>query len=211
MWHYSLRILQLVCSAKEFDGMSVAKRVAHIYFFLHDGRDCHSCPPVTKPYLLAQAAGYGAVAYTGNAALTWLGAPNSFRLGALLLTGLSALDLVFRCGNLALGTKTPSIMQEPWVSTSHQEFWGKRWNKMMQNLLFRCVFQTVDAMGLPRALSVLLTFFASGLVHVVPLALHPQATVPSLVSVLLFFVAQGGFVLAERATQIHTRYCDAVH
>ena len=200
----NLRVLQLACAPAEFARMPLSARWAHIFLNLLDARDCRATSrPVQRGRLvrlLGAAVAWGAATYVLSHAAAALHLPNGLRSGMFLLTSLHALEPLFSAANLvALGTETPRIMHEPWLSRSHQDFWGRRWNKMIQDLLFRCIFLPLRRRRCPRALAVLATFFGSGAVHALPLALHPQATTAALASAMAFFLAQGAFLLAEHA------------
>ncbi|KAI3873452.1 hypothetical protein MKW98_008104 [Papaver atlanticum] len=62
-----------------------------------------------------------------------------------------------------LNLKTEPVFNEPYMSASLQDFWGRRWNLMVTNILRVAVYQPVRKWGqLPALIS---TFFVSGVMH----------------------------------------------
>ncbi|KAK3198911.1 hypothetical protein Dsin_022326 [Dipteronia sinensis] len=90
------------------------------------------------------------------------------------------LDVVFGVCNYAtralLGIELESPSDEPYFSTSLQDFWGRRWNLMVTNVLRFTVYKPVrscvgNALGgrrwdpLAAVMGLLSTFLVSGLMH----------------------------------------------
>jgi hypothetical protein len=80
------------------------------------------------------------------------------------------------------------------------EFWSMRWNHLVGRNLHRAFFRPLCRRGRPR-LGVLASFFASGVMHVVPVlaALAPAQALRPAAAVMGFFLLHGGLVLGERA------------
>ncbi|KAI3850530.1 hypothetical protein MKX03_003966 [Papaver bracteatum] len=62
-----------------------------------------------------------------------------------------------------LNLKTEPVFNEPYISTSLQDFWGRRWNLMVSNILRIAVYQPVRKWGQLPAL--IATFVVSGVMH----------------------------------------------
>ena len=118
----------------------------------------------------------------------WIG-----MIGAILLLHFGLfhlLALAFR----GAGINVKLIMNAPLRSRSVAEFWGTRWNLGFHELANELVFRpTVARLGVAGAL--MLTFFASGVVHelVITVPARGGYGLPT-----LYFVIQGLGVLIER-------------
>ena len=118
----------------------------------------------------------------------WIG-----MVGAILLLHFGlfhVLALVFR----RAGIDVAPIMNAPLRSRSVAEFWGTRWNLGFHELANQLVFRpTVARLGVAGAL--MLTFFASGVVHelVITVPARGGYGLPT-----AYFVLQGLGVLLER-------------
>ncbi|XP_073157667.1 probable long-chain-alcohol O-fatty-acyltransferase 5 [Henckelia pumila] len=82
------------------------------------------------------------------------------------------LGLVSSTANALLRIELEPPFDEPYLSTSLQDFWGRRWNLMVTNIMNPTVYQPVrsfSARFLARKWApipaVLATFFVSGLMH----------------------------------------------
>ena len=92
------------------------------------------------------------------------------------------------------GIPAEPLMQAPLRSTSLSEFWNKRWNRGFNQLAHELVFKRLFRRhGLK--VGILLTFFASGLVHDLVISLPARAGygLPT-----LYFLLQGLGVILER-------------
>lgn len=89
------------------------------------------------------------------------------------------------------------LMREPHLSKSLSEFWGKRWNTVMQMNLAGLVYRPLRGKA-PRATRVFLTFVASGFLHIYPLFVAGLEPLPILMH-FSFFLLQGALVLFENA------------
>ncbi|KAH0745048.1 hypothetical protein KY285_006705 [Solanum tuberosum] len=86
---------------------------------------------------------------------------------------------------------------EPYLTSSLQDFWGKRWNLMVSNILRLTVYDPVHlfvAGRIPRKWApipaVLATFIASGLVHELLLYYIIERSKPS-GEAMIFFLIHG--------------------
>jgi alginate O-acetyltransferase complex protein AlgI len=121
----------------------------------------------------------------------WIG-----MVGTILLLHFGVFHLLALALRRA-GINVTPIMNGPLRSRSVGEFWGTRWNLGFHHLANELVFRpTVDRLGVAGAL--MLTFFASGLVHelVITLPARGGYGFPT-----LYFVLQGLGVLLERRIQ----------
>ncbi|KAK9152702.1 hypothetical protein Sjap_000182 [Stephania japonica] len=102
-----------------------------------------------------------------------------------------------------LGLALEPHFNKPYMATSLQDFWGRRWNLMASNALRSLVYEPlkrwvsrseIGAM-FPRIIAVMGTFVVSGLVHEIALYYHAR-TRPSW-EMTGFFVLQGLVVIVE--------------
>eukprot|EP00757_Euglenozoa_sp_SAG-D1_P003066 gene3067-287_t len=59
------------------------------------------------------------------------------------------------------GIKHVSVQLYPWMSTSLREFWGRRWNRTVHDMLYRNVFKRMKANGWSQSSAAQATFFWS--------------------------------------------------
>lgn len=107
-----------------------------------------------------------------------------------LIVGVAAA-----CGHQVLG-----LQERPHLSSSLTQFWGRRWNRLVQGNLDRAFFRP-HARRRSFAKGTLLAFAASGVMHVVAVldAGSPAVTLGPASAVMGFFLLHAGLVLAERA------------
>ena len=85
------------------------------------------------------------------------------------------LSLNIMCGLLrflALLTgpfELPRLMDDPANSATLREFWGQRWDSVLQELLKEYIYLPMRRRGYSRSSSSACTFFASGLGHTLPI------------------------------------------
>ncbi|EEF34438.1 acyl-CoA--sterol O-acyltransferase 1 [Ricinus communis] len=82
------------------------------------------------------------------------------------------LAITAALARIILGIELEPQFNDPYLSTSLQDFWGKRWNLMVTNILRLTVYEPIcnlssRALGLKRSrlLAVWLTFLVSALMH----------------------------------------------
>ena len=102
------------------------------------------------------------------------------------------------------GHSVRGLQDHPFRSTSLTEFWGRRWNRMVQNNLDRGFYRPLARAGHPR-LGVLAAFAASGVLHILAVggAGPPGVVALPCAWVLLFFLLHGGAVLVEQKLGWH--------
>jgi membrane bound O-acyltransferase family protein len=106
--------------------------------------------------------------------LVWAAARHAVTGGSLLVgwTGMLGLILVLHFGTFhvlsllwrAAGVDAQPIMQAPLCASSLSDFWGRRWNLGFRQLTYRLIFAPVRS-RLGSSAAMLLSFFASGLIH----------------------------------------------
>ncbi|KAK9150070.1 hypothetical protein Syun_008379 [Stephania yunnanensis] len=104
-----------------------------------------------------------------------------------------------------LGLELEPHFNKPYMATSLQDFWGRRWNLMASNALRSSVYEPLKRLVssrshdigamLPRIVAVMGTFVASGLVH--EIALYYFARMRPSWEMTGFFVLQGLVVIVE--------------
>ena len=122
-------------------------------------------------------------------------------LGALLIySSLTIIDGVYR-GSLLLvrpfGILCESAMDEPYFATSFANFWGKRWDKPMQTILYYGTYQPVRKFCGSTAVAVLATFVVSGVVHTLGVAACGWVSLETCAMMMSFFAVHAVFVLLE--------------
>ena len=93
------------------------------------------------------------------------------------------------------GLALQPLQRDPALSRSLGEFWGRRWNRLVNAWLARTVFGPVARLGRPR-LGLLAAFLVSGLIHAWPVLTAMGAAWAA--PMFAFFVAHGLLVLVER-------------
>lgn len=123
-------------------------------------------------------------------------------LGAWLIYSLlTVVDGVYRSSLLLvrpLGISCEAAMDEPYYATSFSNFWGKRWDRPMQTILYYGAFQPMRKgcdVGVGGA--VFVTFIVSGVVHTLGVAACGWVSAQSCVSMMCFFLLQAVFVFVE--------------
>ena len=121
--------------------------------------------------------------------------------GVLLLYAVAQFffDFVSVCF-LAAGSSLDSLHRTPIAARSLAEFWSQRWNRVVSAWLHMFVFLPLARRRRPR-LGVFCAFLVSGVLHswVILVAIG----ISGALAILLFFVVQGAFVLAEHRLRIH--------
>lgn len=134
--------------------------------------------PVRQPMLVATGGMVGIVACVGLLVLghqwrLW----QTSRLGHFLDDQLVVLEVAVGVAGVhglivgvagLLGRSVGGLLDQPFRSTSLTEFWGRRWNRMVQLNLAAGFFVPLARRGLPT-LGLFAAFAASGLFHAVPL------------------------------------------
>ena len=110
-----------------------------------------------------------------------------------LIVGLAALG-----GHQVLG-----LQDNPHLASSLTQFWGRRWNRLVQGNLDRAFFRP-HARRRSFTVGTLLAFTASGIMHVVAVldAGPPALTVGPAAVVMAFFLLHALLVLGERSAGV---------
>ena len=108
------------------------------------------------------------------------------------------VDCLWRCHLLLLGLEATRGMDRPTQSQSLGEFWGKRWNKSIQSILFHACYLPLAGRGWPTA-GVVATFVGSAVLHVYPFLLIPSVPPLNALAMAGFFVVQFPLLQIERA------------
>ncbi|KAL2944943.1 Long-chain-alcohol O-fatty-acyltransferase [Bienertia sinuspersici] len=125
-----------------------------------------------------------------------------FGFALFLFIDLCFAICAFLVGPFGLDLEEPS--DEPYASSSLQDFWGRRWNRMVSDALRHTIYKPIksywaDSVGLKWAqvIGTLATFIVSGLVHEL-LYYHVTRVGPTW-EVTCFFVLHGVCVVLEIA------------
>ncbi|XP_010060261.2 probable long-chain-alcohol O-fatty-acyltransferase 5 [Eucalyptus grandis] len=120
------------------------------------------------------------------------------------------LDMIVGLSNAAaravLGVELQMPSDEPYLSTSLQDFWGRRWNLTVTNALRHTVYKPLKSFLEPRlraaraaAAAVMAAFLVSGLMH--ELLYYYVTRARPTWEVTGFFVLQGACVVVEVAAK----------
>ena len=122
-----------------------------------------------------------------------------FVFSMTLLDGIYRIPLI-----LVLGISLPSTFRDPHRSKTLAEFWSKRWNLVVRNLLSSGVFKPMIRLTGSHWLARMTTFVASGILHVVPLAITNQEVVVYSM-MMCFFIVMGLLIEVESALFLNGR------
>ncbi|KAL9319858.1 hypothetical protein ACSQ67_011697 [Phaseolus vulgaris] len=107
---------------------------------------------------------------------------------------------------IIFGVEIESQFDEPYLSTSLQEFWGHRWNLIVSRILRPSIYDPVRRISTSfmdpsyaMLVAMFATFFVSGLMH--ELIYYYVIRVPPTWEVTCFFVLHGVCTVAEVATK----------
>lgn len=175
------------------------RRLAHA-FLLVDTRTLVRAPRAVEPRLLGKAAlavaiaaaALGLVDASGpgfGPALRWAAA------AAFAVATADALDALVRAAFRVTGFTVAPLQRAPLRSTSLREFWGQRWNPVVQGWLSEHVFTPVERRHGATA-GTLAAFGASAALHAY-LLLAAAGPGPA-AAWAVFFVLHGALVLGER-------------
>jgi len=99
---------------------------------------------------------------------------------------------------VAAGIQVPRLMNFPLAATSLQDFWSRRWDTAVQEILGTYVYTPLrKKWDVSKPIAVLATFVMSGLIHVFPLYVNGMPMAVS-ISMFSYFIAQCGLLLAEQ-------------
>ena len=222
---YFFRVVDLFDRRELFVGVPVMGRMAHVFLSFHDIRLCAPHPRGRHLSFkgLGKVLGHGlTLAVLGYAVLQReaicqrLAAPHRRACGSAVGTVVGgaifmySLELFGACLELAAalfaGYRLPKLMDRPLGATSLADFWGRRWDTVVQGMLVN-VYAFVagpllsDAAGCPRrparAVALMATFFASGIWHAYPIIVLGIEG-PYLCMMIGYFLVQGVLCLVER-------------
>ena len=102
-----------------------------------------------------------------------------------------------------VGFRFPPLMDSPEQSLSVREFW-KRWDTVIQKLLMKNVFKPARAAQIPFTVAAALTFFASGLVHILPIVVSRGNDWHAASYMMTYFIIQFTVMIAEQPLRVQT-------
>jgi hypothetical protein len=137
--------------------------------------------------------------------LQWIGRTGwaaDVHVGVQLFIGLQVFDGLLRGVWGVWGVQVPRMCNHPYAATSLSDFWSKRWNSMIQELLYREIYSPCRLkLRLPKAVCVATTFAASGLMHCYPLVVA-GADHAALLSTMGYFAVHCAAVLLEEGLTV---------
>ena len=127
--------------------------------------------------------------------------PRTFFGALLIYSCLTLIDAVYRGSLLCVQPMSilcESAMDAPYFAKSFAEFWGKKWDRPMQTILYHGAYKPCKIYcGLSNAAAVFVTFLVSGGVHTLGVAACGWVSAESCAMMMSFFVVQAFFVLIE--------------
>jgi hypothetical protein len=124
------------------------------------------------------------------------------RLLALGIAILALAEIVTACHiflTALMGLTAPALMQSPYLSTSVNEFWNKRWNPAVSMLFRSFCFKPLARHGVLKAMFV--AFFVSGIAHAL-LVFTAIGTWGYSLANGAFFCVQPVFIIIEHRMKI---------
>eukprot|EP01063_Lacrimia_lanifica_P014695 TRINITY_DN21252_c0_g1_i1.p1 TRINITY_DN21252_c0_g1~~TRINITY_DN21252_c0_g1_i1.p1 ORF type:complete len:356 (+),score=70.94 TRINITY_DN21252_c0_g1_i1:39-1106(+) len=183
-------------------GLSTTERLA--FLVMMTDVDLATMLPAERPRWRAAFSAVGMQAVVvGLAALS---AVAGSALGGLLGTachgltvflGLVALDYLYKFVFATTGAASVASMNAPYLSTTLQEFWGVRWNRVAGRMT-KALYRRVLRAGYAETVGVLVVFFISGFFHALGMAFS-GLSIDGAVMLCGFFVLQGVLCLVEKA------------
>ena len=224
---YFCRMLQLSSPAATLrtphtQPRSIFIKLSHTFLTFMDTTGTYGGPPPSRrerlravAQLSAAVLNAGIVALAGTMAAARLQAGSSdleissavLMGGVCVLSGLTAFgDALCGVWMLAAGLRLPVLMRNPAMSLSLREFWGQRWNSVVQRALKDGVFLRVSRCGKGgstkawKRTAAAVTFMCSGLIHAYPVFVaHDCVIGRPVVWVLSYFLVQGLATFLQRA------------
>ena len=103
---------------------------------------------------------------------------------ATLCAGICSLFFLTAFGQILIGgwglsqnVRLPWLMKAPILSTSLREFWGRRWNGVIQRMLKTQVYDRCRrTCGMNKRVASVVTFMCSGIIHAYPVFVAHAAT-----------------------------------
>ena len=102
-----------------------------------------------------------------------------------------------------IGFTFPPLMDSPQMSLSVREFW-KRWDTVMQKLLMKFVFTPARSVGIPANLAATFTFFASGIIHILPIIMSRPNDWLATSSMMGYFLVQLSVIVLEKPLGVYS-------
>ena len=127
--------------------------------------------------------------------------PQSILLGIGATSALHALDAFFRIMWLAAGgVRLHTTMEQPWLAKSVADFWSKRWDLFVRDMLSELVYAPMRRRGVGRTLAVLAAFGASGFLHAFPILVSSDyGGLTQATQVVLYFIVQACALAIEES------------
>jgi hypothetical protein len=196
-----LRLLEIAFARED---LAVRQRLWRAFALIDTGRLKYGRPSLDGVALL-RSLSYGALAVASywvsfEVAPTLTGPAHLLaRLGGGLVFAYALTDSAYATGTWvlrAVGVVTYELHRAPILSRSVKEFWGERWNRTVNGMLFARTFRPLARRRLPR-LGIMASFAVSGLFHAY--LLLPALGVWAAFLWGSYFLVQGALVLFELA------------
>mmetsp|Transcript_43611 Transcript_43611/g.69757 ORF Transcript_43611/g.69757 Transcript_43611/m.69757 type:complete len:312 (-) Transcript_43611:16-951(-) len=123
--------------------------------------------------------------------------------GCYALFSLDVFGRVLQLVFIPFGLELPDLNRCPLVSTTLREFWGKRWDTVIQEILQHYIYVPLRHRSVSHPVAVFCTFAASGLIHVWPL-IFAGLGLWSFLSVMCYFISQCLLLYVEESIKVPT-------
>jgi hypothetical protein len=198
----ALPILALVRSldlAIDPRGWPMRRRMLHLLSIVDSRTFVRGTPGLARPALaeltigaaLFSAAAYGATRVSGGGAVVWI---RGLLGGLMLFGGIGFMSALLELTLTASGIAAPRMQEAPHRSTSLNEFWARRWNRVISAVLHERCFVPLKRRGPIVALTGV--FVASAALHGYQAlsAIGVEAVLP----MAAFFLVQPPLLILER-------------
>ncbi|GBG34192.1 Acyl-CoA--sterol O-acyltransferase 1 [Hondaea fermentalgiana] len=209
--YYIIRASQTFYEER-FRNVSVRGRTLHTTILYQDYRFCKFNVPPERTrtiffdslrnlvtYAILCASCVGALVLRNR-----LPRPFAFAVGTLagamyLHSCLVILDSALGLVTSQMAIEVPPAQNSPLLAQSVAEFWGKRWNLLVQELLESYIYIPLRTrLNLARPFAVMATFVASGLIHT-PQLFAAGMPVQDAVMMASYFILQPFLLMVEQA------------
>lgn len=181
-----------------------------------DARQSRRVAPGLDPSTGLALVGHTAALGLGLWVIAWAGTLDGLAAPAVrfvagmvgVYCGTAAAAALYEVGHRLVGVEIPPLMRAPILSRSIAEFWGRRWNRPVHELLRAAFFAPLARRGWVRA-GFFAAFLGSAVLHlwIVVFALGPKpATIMA-----AFFVVQGLLALVEDRLRVRRWRPAAAH
>jgi len=199
--YYYLRLSEVCFDNRYFSSQHAIWRYAHCYMSFHDVRKRTNSNKSRFDLSSMYAAVFGILCCAGCVMVLRHSEHIMATLpacGIFACASLSVFGHLLQACHAPFGIELPDLMRAPWSADSLADFWGKRWNTVIQSHLATYIYYPLRQQRHHRLGCMFATFLVSGVVHAYPYAAG-GGTVQGAWSIMAYFTIQAGLVVLETA------------